>query len=174
MSSLTKADVNKILGVEFVFFGHVEVTPQLVEAWWLHFRHCEKGEFFAALHIAVNKKDNGFPPAPGEVWAEVRKLRATHQTLETADRAWHELWHGAPSKRALAAAEIMPEWDKRGQWDEKYMHFRKKEFERIYNDLKEQDDILETQGIARDALGYAREQLPEAAKKVMEAIGCRL
>jgi len=165
---ITKAEVNKVLAVEFIFYPQTTITPELVKAWHLHFKDCTREDFFAAMHVAVAENKTGFPPSPGAVREYLKKLKANPEDLETADQAWAILLkNGKPSARAIAATEIMPDWHNRGRWETQYLPFRKKEFERIYNDLKEKDEILETQGIVRSQIGYGRESLPEIAKSLL-------
>ena len=171
MIPLSKIDVAKILAVEFIFFQHTPITPELAKAWHLHFRNCDRQEFFAAIHIAVTEGAKGFPPTPGEVWGVIRKLRASKESLETSDQAWAALMDNKPaSERANAATLLMPDWKNRRMWQTEFIHFRKKEFDRIYDDLKEKDQILETQNIARSELGYGREALPALGGQLMEVL----
>lgn len=169
---LSKADVSKILAVEFIFFPHMLINPELVKAWHLHFKNCEAQDFFAALHIAVTECKNTFPPVPADVWRVLRKLKATPESLETADQAWEAvLKNKNPSPRAIAATQLMQDWDKRGMWQTEFMHFKKKDFERIYTDLKEKDQIMETQNIARTELGYGRDPLSQIAGDLLKELG---
>jgi hypothetical protein len=171
MSKLSEADVAKLLAVEMCFFPSVRLSRLMVKAWFLHFHTCTSEEFATALHIAVNQAIKGFPPMPGEVWAVVRRLRATPETLESADQAWASVMgSGRISARAEAAAALVSGWTSRQLWTVDQTVWKKKEFERIYDDLKEQDEILETQNIARRDLGYGRTALTDGVRSVMEAL----
>lgn len=172
MQKITPAEVGKILMIEFIFFPHTTITPELIQAWHLQFRFCEPKEFLAAIHLAVADVSKGFPPTPGEVWKILRRLRATPESLETSDMAWDSAWKNKNiSKRTIAVLNLMPEWANRNLWNTEYLPFRKKEFAQIYNDLKEHDEVLSTQNIARTEIGYSREALPTIAQNLLKELG---
>ncbi len=165
-------DVNKIIAVEFIFFPHITITPELIKAWYLHFKNCERDEFFASLHIAVADSKDKFPPTPSDVWKIIRKLRATPESLETGEKAWGDAMGNKPmSLRATETTKQMYDWDRRGQWQTEYLFCRKKEFITIYESIKEQDEIFEKQNIARKELGYGRDAVTTIASNIMKELG---
>jgi adenosine/AMP kinase len=50
------------------------------------------------------------------------------------------------------------------------MPFRKNEFIRIYNDLKERDEILSIRNEAATQLGYSRQELTESQKNIIGVV----
>lgn len=170
---LKRSDVAAVLSTELIFFSNMPVTDELVTAWQIHFRHASPNEFATAFHITVNETKRVYAPTPGEVWATLRRLRATPAQLETADQAWTAVMSDkGVSARAHAAAEMMADWRQRSMWNVEHLTWKKKEFCKIYDDLKEQDEILDSQAIARTELGYGREALPKASRKLLEEMKC--
>jgi len=167
MEHLKIEHVSKILTLEFIFFQNMKISKELIKAWYIHFKNCTVEEFFSGVHLAVSKS-KGFPPVPGEVWDIIRQLRCNPEMLETADQAWAKAISKQPmTLRGQTTLDTMPEFKRRQDWASDEIHWKKKEFERIYNQLKEQDDILETQNIARTSIGYGRAELPENLKKLI-------
>lgn len=169
---LSKSDVGKVLAVEFAFYAHTAITPELIKAWHLHFRNCETREFVAAMHLAVSENKTNFPPSPSDVKRMIKRLNAGPEQLETVSEAWDAVRKGQDiSARARATLEMWPDWKQRDNWLTEHLPFKKRDFEKIYLELKDRDETLELQGTARLELGYGRDALTDAASDIMRELG---
>lgn len=170
---ISENDVSKILAIEFAFYAHTPITPQLVMAWFTHFRTVERDDFYAALHIAVAENTDKFPPTPAEVTQVLRKLKSTQESLETAEIAWENVRLRAPviSARSAQVLEMWGQWKERHNWLTEHLPFRRSEFMRLYNDLKQTDETMELQGKARNEIGYAREGLTGPQRDLLQRLG---
>ena len=151
---ISENDVSKILAIEFAFYAHTTITPQLVMAWFTHFRTVERDDFYAALHITVAENEDKFPPTPAEVSRVLKRLKATKESLETGEIAWENIRLREPiiSARSAQVLSVWGQWKERHNWLTEHAPFRQREFIRLYNDIKEQDEVLEVQGKARAAV----------------------
>ena len=85
---MTRQEFTKIFLSEMVLFPQIEVTPIFTEAWFSHFKKIDGTLFKAALRLSIQESASPFLPAPGQVWAQVKRLQTTDDDLETADTAW--------------------------------------------------------------------------------------
>lgn len=113
-------------------------------AWYSHFKDLSALDFQKALKLAINSNTSGFPPVPGQVWEAHKSLNKTLDDLESADQAWDSAWNNKQlSPLAYKATELMHDWKGRGYWPLDTLHFKKREFEKIFNNLKEQRDHVD-------------------------------
>lgn len=167
---LSKLKVGEVLAVEFAFYGHTVISPELAKAWHLHFMSYDAREFVAGIHLAVSENKTNFPPSPSDVKRMIKRLRG--ENLETTNEAWNAVRSGKGiSARAQAVLEMWPDWKQRDNWLTEHIPFKKRDFEKIYLELKERDETLELQNVARVELGYGREALPNAASDILKELG---
>jgi hypothetical protein len=169
---ISENEVSKILAIEFAFYAHTPITPELVMAWFTHFRTVERDDFYAAIHIAVAENTDKFPPTPSEVREVLKRLKATQETLETGELAWENIRLREPkiSKRSAQVLAVWGQWKERHNWLTEHVPFRQREFIRLYNDIKEQDEVLEVQNNARVEIGYGREELTQPQLEMLKKL----
>lgn len=166
--TMTHAEAHKALMIHLVAFINVDITEALSRSWWIHFADCSIDEFNAALHVAVDQASRGFPPTPGEVRAVLKRLRADASDLEMPEEAWLAVYdrRGTPSPRAIEAAHMIHDWLHRQAWTIDQVEWKRKEFIRIYLELRDRAEVRRVQRMAVDRLG-AR-SLPSAARALLE------
>ena len=150
---MNKDEMHKILAVELIPFAQVTVTPAYSGGWYNYFSNVPASQFAMALQQAVMQSTSGFPPTPGQVNAVLKTFNALPEDLETADQAWDLAWSGKPcSARAQEAARLMGDWDKRFMWLLDSLPFKRKDFSRIYEGLKQREQSEGVQVSARAML----------------------
>jgi hypothetical protein len=169
---MTLQETARLLGEAYLTFPHLALTEGTVAAWFKQCGRVPADTFEAAIVEAINSQDNGFFPAPGQVTKIARRLLARPEDLETSDEAWAALLtdETTASVRAQRAAELLPGWRNRGQWLTDSMPFKKRDFDRVYNDLKDKDDILNQQGRA-ELIHRRRKELTGSERQVLALVG---
>lgn len=140
-------EMSQILATSFIFFPGIEITEPLVRAWHLFFKDEDPMQLAAAFQVAIKNNSSGFAPTPGQVEKILKSLQQKETRLELASEAWEAAWHGYPetSEMAKKAARLVGDWDNRFMWKLDIIPFRRRDFERIFNELKERTTEIELQ-----------------------------
>ena len=170
---ITLKEITQVLAVEMIFYPQVMLDEKLATAWHMQFKDCTPQEFQSALHMAVQKNKSGFPPTPGSVREIISESRKTPDDMETAEEAWHGMFkRNQGSARAKAAARLMHDWSNKDRWDyDTQVPWKQKEYIRIYNGLKNKDEIL---GIKQEMTGienHGNEKLSHITNGLIKKLG---
>lgn len=168
---MNRQELSRILGEAYLAFPHLSLTEGSVAAWLKVCGRVPAAVFEAALTEAVSKEARGFFPTPGQVMTVVRRITSREDEAETAEEGWAALWgSGKPvTERAQRAAERMYRWNERGLWTLDSMPFRQLEFCRIYNSLKEREELERERGRAAISMSR-RAELTAGERKVFELV----
>lgn len=159
----------EILSQAYATFPHLTLTPHAINQWLNLFSKTDSALFSAALNQAILDEPSAFFPSPSAVARIVRAAERPMSQLETAEEAWEAAWNDKPkSQRTKRTIELMPGWDKRGQWLVDSMPFKRKDFIKIYEQLAEKDEVISS----RESVN-SRRALSSSEKQILKLVGMK-
>lgn len=168
---MTKEDLHKLLAIIYAEYD-LKISADRYALWWEQVKEMEFEEAMAAARHLSQQKCYGTPKF-ADFMESYKKLRVRPDDLETADEAWNSMFkRNQGSPRAKAAARLMHDWSNKDRWDyDTQVPWKQKEYIRIYNGLKNKDEIL---GIKQEMTGienHGNEKLSHITNGLIKKLG---
>lgn len=153
------AEMAAILAKGTQIFQGYQLTENTIKTWFDLFNELDGREFYNAFLSALKKPGQTFFPTPGTVQEFLTQKKQLE--IDTADEAWAKVCKHAErgcngvfggSKAALQAAETLG-WDRIQYESFDQLKFTKHEFSRLYERIKEREEIPQLDNSNQKLLG---------------------